>query len=71
MSVELNHSYRLYGHIFTYVRFKKVEDIGAGPMTLPTVSGCSVSSELLTLQLLKSGGYRSRTDDPLRARQVL
>ena len=30
-----------------------------------------VITTTLRCNLLKSGGYRSRTDDPLRARQVL
>ena len=40
------------------------------PMTLPT-KDWNASIQYLRHCFLKSGGYRSRTDDPLRARQML
>ena len=43
--------------------------VGTSLLSLSTVTACLHRS--IPLLNKKSGGYRSRTDDPLRARQVL
>ena len=46
-----------------------VVDISVEAMTLPNKVGMHLTTELSNLTFC--GGYRSRTDDPLRARQML
>jgi hypothetical protein len=69
--IEKNFYYYLHVCLSAHLQFCFVEDIGVEPMTLPTYeSGCIYPTDL-TLTPRFGGGYRSRTDDPLRARQML